>query len=48
MRSGLTSAECRCWCEIWTPNEDGELVDSAHVDPETGVIEWESDMATGK
>jgi hypothetical protein len=48
MRSGLTSAECRCWCEIWTPNEGGELVDSAHVDPETGVIEWESDMATGK
>jgi hypothetical protein len=48
MRSGLASAECRCWCEVWTPDDGGELVDSAHMDPETGVIEWESDMETGK
>jgi hypothetical protein len=46
MRGGLASAGCRCWCEVWTPDESGELVDSAHVDPETGVIEWESDMDT--
>jgi hypothetical protein len=48
LRSGLASAECRCWCEIWTPDEGGKLVDSAHVDPETGVIEWASDMDSGK
>jgi hypothetical protein len=44
LRSGLASAECRCWCEVWAPDETGELIDSARVDPETGVIEWESDM----
>jgi hypothetical protein len=48
LRSGLASGECRCWCEVWTPDETGELVDSAHVDPDTGVIEWESDMDAGK
>lgn len=48
LRSGLASAECSCWCEVWTPDETGELIDSAHVDPETGVIEWESDMGTGR
>jgi hypothetical protein len=48
LRSGLASAECRCWCEVWTPDETGEPIDTAHVDPETGVIEWESDMETGK
>jgi hypothetical protein len=48
LRTGLASAGCRCWCEVWTPNETGELVDSAHVDPDTGVIEWASDMDTGK
>lgn len=48
LRSGLASAECRCWCEVWTPDETGELVDSAHVDPQTGVIEWQSDMDTGR
>ena len=47
LRSGLASAECRCWCEVWTPDETGELIDSAHVDAETGVIEWRSDMDTG-
>jgi hypothetical protein len=47
LRSGLASAECRCWCEVWTPDETGELVDSAHVDPDTGVIEWKSDMDAG-
>jgi hypothetical protein len=48
LRSGLASAECSCWCEIWAPDETGELIDSAHVDQETGVIEWHSDMDTGK
>jgi hypothetical protein len=48
LRSGLASAECRCWCEVWAPDEAGELVGSAHVDPETGVIEWASDMDTGR
>jgi hypothetical protein len=48
LRSGLASAESSCWCEVWTPDESGELIDSAHVDPETGVIEWESDMDTRK
>jgi hypothetical protein len=48
VRSGLAPAECRCWCEVWTPDETGELIDSAHVDPETGVIEWQSDMDCGK
>jgi hypothetical protein len=48
LRSGLASAECRCWCEVWAPDEAGELVDSAHVDPETGVVEWASDMDTGR
>jgi hypothetical protein len=47
-RSGLAFAKCRCWCEIWAPDETGELVDSANLDPETGVIEWESDMGSGK
>lgn len=46
LRNGLDSAECCCWCEVWAPGEAGELVDSAHLDPETGVIEWESDMST--
>lgn len=48
LRSGLASADCSCWCEVWAPDETGELIDSAHVDPDTGVIEWESDMDTGK
>ncbi len=35
----------RCWCEVWTPDETGERVDSAILNPETGIIEWESDIA---
>jgi hypothetical protein len=34
----------RCWCEIWTPDETGEYVDSAILNPDTGAIEWESDI----
>jgi hypothetical protein len=34
----------RCWCEVWTPDEDGEFVDSAILNPDTGAIEWESDI----
>jgi hypothetical protein len=34
----------QCWCEVWTPNETGERVDSAVLNPDTGIIEWESDM----
>jgi hypothetical protein len=48
LRSGLATSECRWWCEIWTPDETGEPIDYARVDPETGVIEWESDMDTRK
>ena len=33
----------RCWCEVWTPDETGEYVDSAIPNPDTGAIEWESD-----
>jgi hypothetical protein len=46
LRSGLASGECSCWCEVWAPDGAGQLIDSAHLDPETGVIEWESDMNT--
>jgi hypothetical protein len=46
-RSGLASVESRCWCEIWAPDETGELIDSAYLDPETGVIEWQADMDGG-
>jgi hypothetical protein len=46
-RSGLASAESRCWCEVWAPDETGELVDAAYLDPESGVIEWQSDMDSG-
>lgn len=35
----------RYWCEVWTPDETGERVDSAILNPETGIIEWESDIA---
>ena len=34
----------RCWCEVWTPDETGEYVDSAILNPDTGAIEWESDI----
>jgi hypothetical protein len=34
----------RCWCEVWTPDETGEFVDSAILNPDTGAIEWESDI----
>jgi hypothetical protein len=27
-RTSLVRANGRCWCEIWTPDESGELVDS--------------------
>jgi hypothetical protein len=43
-RTSLIPANGRCWCEIWIPNEAGELVDSAFLDQESGVIEWESDL----
>ncbi|MBB6375218.1 hypothetical protein BKA01_002440 [Pseudonocardia eucalypti] len=43
-RSGLSALGCRCWCEVWNPDETGELVDSALLDPDTGAIEWESDL----
>lgn len=43
-RSTLSSEDCRCWCEVWTPDETGDLVDSARLDPETGVIDWDSDL----
>ncbi|MCA1671644.1 MAG: hypothetical protein LC799_05395 [Actinobacteria bacterium] len=34
----------RCWCEVWTPDETGERVDSAVLNQDTGAIEWESDV----
>lgn len=37
----------RCWCEVWTPDENGEHVDSAILNPDTGAIEWESDLTHG-
>jgi hypothetical protein len=43
-RSGLPALGCRCWCEVWNPDQTGELVDSAFLDPDTGAIEWESDL----
>lgn len=43
-RSGLPALGCRCWCEVWNPDETGELVDSAFLDPDTGSIEWDSDL----
>jgi hypothetical protein len=33
----------RCWCEIWSPDETGEFIDSAILNPDTDAIEWESD-----
>jgi hypothetical protein len=48
VQSGIASAESRYWCEVWTPDETGKRVDSAHLDSDTGVIEWESDMETGE
>jgi hypothetical protein len=29
----------RCWCEVWAPDETGELVDSAYPGPQTGRVE---------
>jgi hypothetical protein len=43
-RSGLPALGCRCWCEVWIPDEIGELVDSAFLDPDASAIEWESDL----
>jgi len=34
----------RCWCEVWTPDETGELIDTAILHPDTGAIEWHSDI----
>jgi hypothetical protein len=34
----------RYWCDIWTPDESGERVDSAILNPDTRVIEWASDI----
>lgn len=39
--------ERRCWCEVWTPDENGEYLDSAILNPDTGAIEWESDLTHG-
>lgn len=33
----------RCWCEVWSPDETGEFVDSAILNPDIDAIEWESD-----
>ena len=46
-RSGLPSLGCRCWCEVWSPDESGELVDSAFLDPDSGAVEWQSDLLDG-
>jgi hypothetical protein len=34
----------RWWCEIWTPDETGELVDSAYPGQQTGHVEWDSEI----
>ena len=34
----------RCWCEVWAPDETGELVDSAYPGPQTGRVEWDSEV----
>lgn len=49
-RSGLPSLGCRCWCEVWTPDESGKskLVDSAFLDPDTAAVDWESDLVDSK
>ena len=46
-RSSLASHDCPCRCEVWKPDETGQLVDSARQNPDTGVIEWESDLHDG-
>jgi hypothetical protein len=32
------------WCEIWSPDETGELIDSAFPAPDAASIECESDI----
>ncbi len=39
-RSGLPLLEC----QVWTPDETSELVDTAVLDPETGATDWQSDL----
>lgn len=34
----------RCWCEIWTPDETGEFVDSACPGQQIGRVEWDSEI----
>jgi hypothetical protein len=34
----------RCWCEVWAPDETGEFVDSAYPGPQTGCVEWDSEI----
>ena len=34
----------RCWCEVWAPDEAGELVDPAYPSPQTGCVEWDSEI----
>ena len=43
-RTNPAHQQRRCWCEVWTPDETGEFVDSAILNPDTGAIEWESDI----
>jgi hypothetical protein len=42
---GLAHQHRRCWCEVWAPDEAGQFVDSAILNPDTDTdtIEWESD-----
>ncbi|MCA1672715.1 MAG: hypothetical protein LC799_11100, partial [Actinobacteria bacterium] len=46
-RNDKAQVRRRCWCEVWTPDENGERVDSAILNQDTGVIEWESDVVRG-
>jgi hypothetical protein len=34
----------RCWCEVWAPDETGELVDSAYPGRQAGCVEWDSEV----
>lgn len=43
-QSSLVTDDCRCWCEVWRPDESGEIVDSAYLQSDTVTVEWESDL----
>lgn len=43
-KSSLIADGSRCWCEVWRPDESGDIVDSAYLRPGTGAVEWESDL----